>query len=85
MFVFNEISEKFENGSCWVKNYVLGQTFEKPCVCSRDQIFGLILMKLVQSFCLDETLYIVRMGHIRLKTRSLSQIIEGPMLVTKGL
>ena len=33
------------------------QTLQKPCVCSRDQIFGLILMKLVQSFCLDETLF----------------------------
>ena len=49
------------------KTSSLGQTLETPCVCSRDHIFGLILMKLVQSFCLDETL---KMGHIWSKTRS---------------
>ena len=32
------------------KTRSLGQNLEKPCVCSRDQIFGLILMKLGQSF-----------------------------------
>ena len=36
------------------KTRLLGQTLEKPCVCSGDR---LTLMKLVQSFCLDETLY----------------------------
>ena len=42
-------------------------------------------MKLVQSFCLDETLYIFENGHIGSETRSLGQIIEDYMLVTKGL
>ena len=37
------------------KTCSLGQILEKPCVCSRDQIFS--LMKLGQSFCLDEFLY----------------------------
>ena len=41
-------------------------------------------MKLVQSFCLDETLSILKMGRIGSTTRSLGQIIEDPMLVTKG-
>ena len=36
----------------------LGQILEKSCVCSRDQIFGLILMKLGQGVCLDEIFYI---------------------------
>ena len=39
------------------KTKSLAQTLEKPCECSRDQIFGLIQIKLVQIFCLDETLY----------------------------
>ena len=63
----------------------LGQILEKPCVRSRDQIFGLILMKLDQSVCLDESLYIFEMGHVGSKSRSRGQIIEDPMLVTKGL
>ena len=67
------------------KTRSLGQTVEKPCLCSRDQIFGLILMELVQSFCLDETWYIFENGHIGSKTRSSGQIIEDPMLVTKVL
>ena len=67
------------------KTRSLTQTLEKPCVCSRDQIFGLILMKLIQSFCLDETLYIFENGSYWVKTRSLGQIIEDPILVTKGL
>ena len=60
----------------------LGQILEKPCVCSGDKILGLILMKLGQSFCLNEILYIIENGS---KTRSLGQIIEDPMLVTEGL
>ena len=50
--------------------------------------FGLILMKLDQSVCLHESLYIfffflnVSFGS---KSRSLGQIIEDPLLVTKGL
>ena len=37
-------------------------------------------MKLVQSFCLDETLYILKMGHTGSKTKTLGQIIEDPCL-----
>ena len=36
----------------------LGQFLINPRVCSRDQIFGQILMKLVQSVCLDESIKI---------------------------
>ena len=67
------------------KTRSLSQILEKPCVCSRDQIFGLILMKLGQSFCLDEIFYMVEMGHVESKTRSLGQIIEDPMIVSEGL
>ena len=35
-----------------------GQMLEKPCVCSRDHIFILLLMKFGQIGCLDEILYI---------------------------
>ena len=44
------------------KTRSLGQILEKPCVCSGDKIFGLILMKLSQSFCLDEILYMFENG-----------------------
>ena len=67
------------------KTRPLGHILEKACVCSKDQIFGLILMKLGQAFCFDEILYILKMGHVGSKIRSLGQIIEDPMLVTKGL
>ena len=52
----NEILDEFENGSCLVKNRLLGQILEKPCVCSRGQLFSLIIMKLGQNVCLDESL-----------------------------
>ena len=67
------------------KTRSLGQILEKPCVCSRDQIFVLILMKLGQSFCLNESCTCLKMGHVESKTRSLGQIIADPMLVTEGL
>ena len=50
------ISDKFENGLCWVKNRSLGQILEKPCVCSTGQIFSPVIMKLGQNVCLDEIL-----------------------------
>ena len=78
----HEILDKFENGSCLVKTRSLGQTLEKPCVCCRDQIFGLILMKRV--FALMKPCTVLKMGQIGSKTRSLGQIIEDLMLVTKG-
>ena len=58
----------------------LGQMLEKPYLCSRDQIFCLILMKLGQSVYLDEILYILKMGHVGSKSRSLGQIKEDPAL-----
>ena len=53
----------------------LGQILEKPCVCSKDQIFGLILLKLGQSVCLDESVYMFENG-------SLGEII--PCLEPRG-
>ena len=55
----------------------LGQILEKPCVCSRDQIFR-VFASMKSCTCL-------KMGHVESKTRSLGQIIEDPMLVTVGL
>ena len=50
----DEISDRFENGSCWVKTRSLVQILEKPCVCSRSHIFNPIIIKLGQNVCLDE-------------------------------
>ena len=47
------------------KTRSLGQILEKPYVRSRDQIFGLMLMKLGQSVCLDEILYMFENGSCR--------------------
>ena len=44
----DEISDRFENGSCWVKTRSLVQILEKPYVCSRSHILGPIIMKLGQ-------------------------------------
>ena len=67
------------------KTRSLGQILEKVCVCSRDKIFGLILMKLGQSFCLIKSCTCLKMGHVESKTRLLGQIIDNPLLVTEGL
>ena len=40
----------------------LGQILQKHCICSRDQIVGLILMKLGESVCLDEIFYMYENG-----------------------
>ena len=61
-----------------------GQKLEKPCVCSRDQIFGVILMEL-RVFASMNFCTFLKMGHVGSKSRSLVQIIEDPVLVTKGL
>ena len=66
------------------KTRSLGQILEKPCVCSGDQIFGLILEKL-RVFASMKSCICLKMGHVESKTRSLGQIIEDPMLVTEGL
>ena len=50
----DEILDRFENGSCWVKTRSLVQILEKPCVCSRSHIFSPIIMKLGQNVCLDK-------------------------------
>ena len=39
------------------KTRSLGQTLEKPGVCSRGHIFSPIITKLSQNVCLDEILY----------------------------
>ena len=49
------------------KTRSLGQILEKPCVCSRDKIFGLILMKLGQSVGVNDILYIFENWSCRLK------------------
>ena len=50
----DEISGRFENGSCWVKTRSLVQSLEKPCVCPRSHIFSTNIIKLGQNVCLHE-------------------------------
>ena len=50
----DEISDRFENRSCWVKTSSLVQILEKLYVCSRSHIFSPIIMKSGQNVCLDE-------------------------------
>ena len=50
----DKISDRFENGSCWVKTRSLVQILDKPYVCSRSHIFSPIIMKLGKDVCLEE-------------------------------
>ena len=52
------ILDEYENGSCRVKNYFTKSNLWKTFCMLIDQIFRLLLMKLGQSVCLDEILYI---------------------------
>ena len=62
----------------------LGQILEKPCVCSIDHIFILMIMKLDQHVCLVEMCTNLKMGHVESKTRSLGQILEKPCVCSRG-
>ena len=77
-----------KNGSCQVKNYVTKSNHEKKkhSVPSRGLIFSAILKKISQNVCLDEISNdFENQCHLGSKTWSLGQIIEEPILVTKGL
>ena len=63
----DEILDEFENGSCWVKTRSLGQSFEKPCVCSRDHNFSPIPMKLGKKVCLIKFRMSLKFGHVGVK------------------
>ena len=79
----DEISDRFENGSCWVKTKSLFQILEKPCVCSRSHIFSPIIMKLCQNV-LMKFQTCLKMGHVRSKTRSVGQILEKNCVRSRG-
>ena len=66
------------------KTRSLGQILEKPCVCSRDHIFSLIIMKLGQNVCLDEILDEFENGSCWFKTRSLGQILGKACVCSRG-
>ena len=66
------------------KTRILGEILEKPCVHTRGQIFCLIIMKLGQNVCLDESQPSSKMGHVRSKTSSLGQILEKPCVFLVG-
>ena len=63
----DKISDRFENGSCWVKTRLLVQILKKPCVCSRSHIFSPIIMKLGQNVCLDEISDVLKNGSGQVK------------------
>ena len=66
-FFRDEISDEYKMGHAGSKTRSLGQMLEKPCVYSRDQIFSLLLMKLGQSVCLDEIVYMFENRSCRVK------------------
>ena len=82
MFILLKSRTSLQIGHVGSKTRSLGQILGKPCVRSRDQIFGSILMKLGQGFCHDEILYIFANGSCQV-LKSLGKIID-PMLVTGG-
>ena len=61
-----------------------GQILEKPCVCSRGQIFSPIIMKLGQNVCLDKISHKFENGSCRSKTRSIGKILEKPCVRSRG-
>ena len=63
----DEISDKFQNGSCQSKTRSLTQILEKLCVCCRGHIFSPIFMKLCQNVCLDEISNESENGSCRIK------------------
>ena len=79
----DEILDRFENGSCWVKTRSLVQILKKPCVCSRSHIFSPIIMKLGQNLCLDKISDMFENGSGQSKTRSVGQILEKPCVRSK--
>ena len=58
----DEVSDKFEKGSCWSKTRSLGQTLEKPCISSIDHIFSPIIM-----FILIKSRTSWKMGYVGVK------------------
>ena len=66
------------------KTRSLGQNLEKPIVLSRGLIFYLILMKLNQKVCLNDISDKFKIGPCSAQIRSLGQITEELLLVTKG-
>ena len=62
------------------KTRSLGQILEKPCVRSRGHIICLIIMKHIQSICLNKIWNEFENGHVRSKTRPLGQILEKPCI-----
>ena len=50
----DRMSDKFENGSVWVKTRSQDQILEKPCVHCIGYILVQILMKLGQNVCFDD-------------------------------
>ena len=63
---------------------LLGQMWEKPCVCSRGHILSPIIMKLDQHVFHDEFLNKFKMGHVGSKTWSPGQILEKPCVHSRG-
>ena len=79
MFVLIKSWTNLKFGHVGSKTRSLGQTLEKPCVCSRGHIFSPILIKLSQNVCLDKKLRTSsKSGHVGSKTRSLGQMLEKP-------
>ena len=73
--------DKFENGSCLVKNKVVGSNFVYALEAT---LSGQYSLNLVTVFVVMISSMRLEMPHVGLNTRPLGEIIEEPMLVTKG-
>ena len=80
----DEISNKFEIGSCGFKNSVTWSNLRKTCVHSRGHIFGPVLMKLGQNVCLDDISDKLKMGHVGSKAMSLGHIFKRSCVCSRG-
>ena len=80
----DEISDKFKNGSCRVKNLVTKSNLRKTlCMLERPH-FQSDYHKSWSPFALMKSWTSTKMGHVSLKTRSLCQILEKPCVSFRG-
>ena len=91
MFVLIKSRTNLKMGHVRSKARLLGHILEKPCVCSRGHVYALeatfsirLSRNLVRMFVLLKSRTMWKMGHVRLKTSSLGQILEKPYERSRG-
>ena len=85
MFVLVKSRTSLKMGHVRSKTNSLGQILEKPCVCSKGDIFSPIVMILGSNVCLDViSEELKKMGHVGSKSRSLGQILDKLCVLSRG-